>query len=365
MKIILVVAARPNFVKMAPLFKEIKKFDGVELVVTHTGQHYDQNMSEIFFSQLLIPEPDYNLGVSLSTHSKQIAMVMVAFEKIINKERPDLVIVFGDVNSTLACSLVCSKSGVKLAHVEAGLRSHNWTMPEEINRVLTDRISDYLFTTSKNASNNLLKEGITSSKVHFVGNIMADTLIEFKKKAAYNSILEKILLETKKYFLWTMHRPSNVDNEENLNKFVSLISRLSDDLPIVFPLHPRCEKNLTKFNLISTIRRNKNIITLPAQGYLEFLDLMSNSRLVFTDSGGIQAETTILGVPCLTIRDDTEWQETMDGGTNVLAGTDPDKIYETYINFPSNSKKAKKPKYWDGKTASRITKVLLKNHESK
>lgn len=353
MKIISVVGARPNLMKIAPLMKEFEKYPELDVKLVHTGQHYDFNMSDEFFANLNIREPDYNMGVGSDTHAAQTAKIMLEFEKVCIKEKPDLVIVVGDVNSTVACSLVAAKLGIKIAHVEAGLRSFNWDMPEEINRVLTDRLSDFLFTTSKDADKNLENEGIDKERVYFVGNVMIDTLLNFKTISENSEILNRLNLKQGEYAVLTMHRPSNVDNKETLSDMLDAMNSL--DIKVVYPMHPRTKKMIERFGL-----NTKNIIITEPLGYLDFIKLMSNAKLVITDSGGIQEETTILGIPCLTIRGETERPITVEQGTNIVVGEGREKIIqEANKIIAGKAKKGSAPELWDGKAAERIVKTLV------
>ncbi len=374
-KIFIIVGTRPNFMKAAPLLKEFKKSSCFNAVLVHTGQHYEVDMSKSFFDDLGLPEPHINLGIGSGTHAAQVGKLMIEFEKVCFKEKPDLVVVVGDVNSTIACALVASKLCISVAHIEAGLRSFDRTMPEEINRILTDQISDYLFTTCEDANKNLKREGISGDKIFFVGNVMIDTLMHFVKKAEESNLLEKLSLKNDgkvaKYAVLTLHRPSNVDDPDTFKNTFSGLSVLSTRIPIIFPAHPRTMKNFKNFfsdNMVTFMNpesfnnfdeiRQKIYVTSPL-GYLDFLCLMSNSKLVLTDSGGIQEETTILGIPCLTIRSNTERPITVREGTNTLVGNDPDKILNTAIQVLEKGITRKRiPKYWDGKAAERIVKIL-------
>ena len=373
--VFIVVGARPNFMKATALLKNLKKCARFNPILVHTGQHYDDDMSKSFFEDLRLPKPDIYLGVGSGTHAEQTGKIMIEFEKVCFELKPDLVVVVGDVNSTIACALVASKLFIPVAHVEAGLRSFDRTMPEEINRVLTDQISDYLFTTCKDANLNLIEEGISESKIFFVGNVMIDTLLSNIEIAKKSNILDKLALRNnnnvKKYAVLTLHRPSNVDNPEILKGIFYALNKLSKEIPIIFPAHPRTVKKIKNFKLeqmitfvgnISSIELNetkqKILVTSPLS-YLAFLCLMSNAKLLLTDSGGIQEETTILGIPCLTLRNNTERPITVKEGTNIVVGNSPDKIVNTAISVLKNRIFRKKiPKYWDGKAAERIIKVL-------
>ena len=389
-KIILVAGARPNFMKIAPLVqafvafneqkkngkgknKRIKKRNFQYLLV-HTGQHYDEGMSGFFFRDLGLPEPDIYLGVRSGTHAEQTAQIMIAFEKVCLEKRPNLVVVVGDVNSTVACALVAAKLLIPVAHVEAGLRSFDRTMPEEINRLLTDQISDFLFTTCEDANRNLLHEGIPKEKIHFVGNVMIDTLLDHLEMAEKSEIIERLGLAQdggiKKYALLTLHRPSNVDDPVVLKRLFGALNEIALKIPIIFPVHPRTLKRLQEFKLKrlinyvdkSEINVSGRVIAMPPLGYLDFLCLMSKAALVLTDSGGIQEETTILGVPCLTLRNNTERPVTVREGTNFVVGNDPRRIKEKALDILENGIRRRRiPKYWDGKAAERIVKILTKS----
>jgi len=359
MKIINVVGARPNYMKIAPLIKEMDKRENITSLLVHTGQHYDKHMSKLFFDDLKLPEPDIYLGVGSHPHGEQTAKIMVEFEKILAKEKPDLVIVVGDVNSTIACSLVAVKMDIKVAHIEAGLRSFDRSMPEEINRVLTDQISDYLFITERDAKENLLKEGISEEKIFFVGNVMIDTLLKNKKKSESSDILKKLGLENNKYCTLTLHRPSNVDKIESLNNIIDALSDIQEKIPIVFPMHPRTKKRLIELGLEKKFKDIKNLIVTEPMGYLDFLNLVVSSCFVLTDSGGIQEETTVLGIPCLTLRENTERPVTVTEGTNIVVGTDKQRIVgESMKIIEGKGKKGKIPELWDGRAAERIIGIL-------
>jgi len=321
MKIVSVVGTRPNFMKIAPLVNEFKKHN-VDHVLVHTGQHYDKEMSKLFFDDLEIPKPDADLGVGSWTREEQIKSIKEKLEPIIEKEKPDIVVVVGDVNSTLAAAEVANKLGIKVAHVESGLRSFDNTMPEEFNRVETDKISDFLFTTEKSGNINLENEGISKDKIFFVGNVMIDTLLSHKEKAENSKILEKLGLEKGNYCTLTLHRPSNVDNKKDFENILSILEKIQEKIKIVFPVHPRARKNIKSFNLDDKMRGMKNLILTEPLGYLDFLHLMSNSKFVLTDSGGIQEEATVLGIPCITLRKNTERPITVEQGTNLLVSID-------------------------------------------
>ena len=355
--IINIVGARPNFIKISPIIRELNKYS-IPNYLVHTGQHYDWNMSGTFFKELDIPAPDKFLNVGSSSHAKQTSEIIEKFEKICLELRPSVVLVVGDVNSTIACALVASKLNIKVAHVEAGLRSFDRTMPEEINRVLTDHMSDFLFVTEQSGLDNLATEGIAKSKVHFVGNCMIDTLINSFKSAEKSTILEENEITSKNYSLITFHRPSNVDKINNLKDIVSLINEVSQDLPAVFPIHPRTKKQIKEFNL----NLNKKVLLLDPLPYLDFIKLLNHSKIVITDSGGIQEESTFLGIQCYTCRDNTERPSTIDIGTNRLVGSNIKNIKKNLSEvLDGNFKESSIPPLWDGQAAKRIVKILKEN----
>ena len=343
--------------KAAPLIREFKRRGGMEPVLVHTGQHYDENMSKVFFEDLELPTPDIYLGVGSGTHAEQTGKVMISFEKVLSKEKPDLVIVVGDVNSTLACSLVAAKMMVPVAHVEAGLRSFDLSMPEEINRMVTDILSSFCFTTSPEAETNLKREGVSGDRIFFVGNIMIDSLLYYMEKSESSVIMERLSLEEKGYILVTMHRPSNVDSINTFNGIYRVLEELSKELPVVFPVHPRTKK-IIEASRLSRGAESRMMLIDPA-GYLDFVKMMKHARLVLTDSGGIQEETTVLGIPCLTVRNNTERPITIEMGTNRLVGTDPERILsEARDVLSKDALDYKVPPLWDGYTASRIADIL-------
>jgi len=402
-KWILVVGARPNFMKIAPLIRAINEFNKtlhsspvtLHPMLVHTGQHYDFNMSDAFFRDLQLPEPDVHLGVGSGNHGEQTGKVLIEFEKVLLQENPQLVIVVGDVNSTIACALATVKLCIPVAHVEAGLRSFDRTMPEEINRILTDAISDYLFTPSSDGDENLLKEGIPKEKIFLVGDIMVDSLLFNLETARKTDILERLSLKENPnsyelktnsairnsqsvipYAVLTLHRPANVDNKESLHRIIKGLLAGSEHLPIIFPMHPRTRKQVYSFGLEDAFEFHSNgnlspedyfekgnlkkrIHAFSPLGYLEFLNLMSQAKLVLTDSGGIQEETTVLDIPCITLRDTTERPITITEGTNVLVHDDPERITEE-INkiMAGKTKKNSCPSIWDGHTAERIINIL-------
>ena len=358
-KVYIIAGARPNFMKIAPIINELRS-SNIEFNLIHTGQHYDNNMSKVFFDELGIPEPNIYLNVGSGTHASQTAKIMIEFEKVILKEEPSLIVVVGDVNSTLACALVAKKRGIKIAHVEAGLRSFDQTMPEEINRLLTDQISDFLFTTERSAELNLIKEGIDKKKIFFVGNTMIDTLIKNLERARIINYYEKLNLKKKEFALVTLHRPSNVDNKENLLKVLKIVNYLQEKIKVIFPIHPRTAKNIKKFNFEKKLKEY-NLITTEPIGYLEFLNLMENCRLILTDSGGIQEEASYLKVPVITLRKNTERPITVDKGSNTLVGCNYEIAVKYIDKILSNSyKKGQDIEKWDGKTAERIVSILKK-----
>lgn len=352
-KIIHIVGARPNFMKAAPVYFAIRERGKFEQLLVHTGQHYDEKMSDIFFRQLGIPKPDINLEIGSASHAVMTARIMIAFEQVVLDEKPDLVIVYGDVNSTIACAMVAAKLGVKVAHVEAGLRSFDRAMPEELNRMLTDSISDYFFTTSPDADELLAKSGITEG-VHFVGNGMIDTLVRLLPEAVKPDIDGVSPDEDKGFALVTLHRPSNVDDAGSLSKILSTLRDLSEQMQVIFPIHPRTAARIKELGL-----ETGNILLSGPLGYLEFLWLQKNARMVLTDSGGIQEETTYLGVPCLTLRENTERPITVWEGTNVMIGGDFDLLKQEIAKVVSgNAKKGKIPEKWEGKAGERTALVL-------
>lgn len=352
------MGARPNFMKVAPIHKALKKHeDKITHLICHTGQHYDEKMSKVFFEDLELPQPDFYLGVGSGSHAEQTANVMVEFEKILLQEKPDIVLVVGDVNSTIACSLTAKKLHIKVVHVEAGLRSFDIKMPEEINRILTDRISDYLFVTEKSGLENLKKEGVPDDKVFFVGNVMIDSLIHYLPKSDKSEIQNDLGVEKGSYVLITLHRPSNVDTKESLEKLVCFLNTLSKERKVIFPIHPRTKNNLNKFELLVTL--SSDIILTDPIGYVDFQALTKNAELVVTDSGGIQEETTYLGVQCITLRTSTERPSTVDVGTNQLIGIDLNKAETACLDVLSgNKKEGIIPELWDGKAAERIVEIL-------
>jgi UDP-N-acetylglucosamine 2-epimerase (non-hydrolysing) len=361
LKVINVVGARPNFMKVAPIVAAMEKHpETFQPLVVHTGQHYDSAMSDSFFHDLDLPQPDTHLGVGSGSHAAQTAAVMERFEPVVLREKPDWVLVVGDVNSTIACALVCVKLGVKVAHVEAGLRSRDRSMPEEINRLLTDQIADLLFTPSPDAGENLLAEGIPRERIRFVGNVMIDSLQKNLERARELRTREQLGLAGVDYALLTLHRPSNVDLRESFERILSALEVIASKLPIVFPVHPRTRKTISELGLGARVSAIKDLRIIDPLGYLEFLSLSQSARLVLTDSGGIQEETTALGIPCLTLRENTERPITVEMGTNVIVGTDPTKIIAEATAALNGSAKraARQPPLWDGRTSERILDAL-------
>jgi UDP-N-acetylglucosamine 2-epimerase (non-hydrolysing) len=357
MKYILVAGARPNFMKVAPIMEAFRVREQGQVLLVHTGQHYDDKMSDNFFADLQIPKPDLNLGVGSGSHAQQTAQVMIGFEEVCIENRPDWVIVVGDVNSTLACALAAKKLGICVAHVEAGLRSTDMSMPEEINRLCTDAISDLLFTTDKMADENLRREGVSEERIHFVGNTMIDTLLRNIDKALSMPLPAE--LKAREYAVLTLHRPSNVDSKPKLTALVEALIEISRLIPIVFPTHPRTRYNLQQFGLEDTLR-DSQIKLIGPLSYLPFIGLTARSRLVLTDSGGIQEETTVLGIPCITMRSNTERPITCTMGTNILVGNEPERIRSAvFAALNASSRKNTLPEKWDGNAAMRIVDVLL------
>jgi UDP-N-acetylglucosamine 2-epimerase (non-hydrolysing) len=372
-KILSIVGARPNFMKVAPLHRAFVKSGRIESKIVHTGQHYDAKMSDVFFNQLELPKPHYYLGIGGGSHTEQTAKIMLAFEPILKEEKPDLVLVVGDVTSTIACAMVAVKEHYPVAHVEAGLRSGDRKMPEEINRILTDSISDFLFVTEHDGLVNLAKEGVNTEKIHFVGNCMIDSLAFYREKASKLDLKDILRLQVLPfgedlggaYVLMTMHRPANVDTAEGLSAILEIIEKISTLRTVVFPIHPRTKNNIAKFGLSEKLDKLENLILLEPQGYLEFLKLMENAAVVVTDSGGIQEETTFLQVPCLTLRDSTERPITSLLGTNQLIPTLDSAIIFSKVKeiLDGNTKKGTIPPLWDGNAAERICEILIENFD--
>jgi UDP-N-acetylglucosamine 2-epimerase (non-hydrolysing) len=357
-KILNVVGARPNFMKMAPIITEMNaRGAAIKQTLVHTGQHYDDAMSGSFFRDLGMPEPDVYLDTRGGTHAEQTARVMLAFESVLVAERPDWVVVVGDVNSTLACALVASKLCVRVAHVEAGLRSFDRTMPEEINRLLTDQLSDLLLTPSPDADENLLREGIPSERIVRVGNVMIDTLFRQLERAQSSSILDDLSLDPQQFAALTLHRPSNVDDPDSLRRIFTAVGEIARKLKVVFPAHPRTQSRMREFG----VEPPSGVSVIDPLGYLDFLKLWSNSKMTLTDSGGLQEETTALGVPCLTLRENTERPITIEQGTNHLVGLEPRRIVDVAEMILADKRSAtpRAPELWDGRAAKRIVTALL------
>jgi len=362
-RIFCIVAARPNFMKIAPILAEIERRGRLEAVLVHTGQHYDTNMSDVFFQDLGIREPDIHLGIGSGSHAEQTGKLMMAFEKLCFTNRPDMVLVVGDVNATVACSLVASKLHIPVAHVEAGLRSGDRRMPEEINRIVTDALSDLLFTTSRDADENLLREGICAEKIHFTGNVMVDSLLRNLEKTNPEATVERVLGEQfirKPFVLLTMHRPSNVDDLKALESWTAAFETIGQTITIVCPLHPRTAGRLQEHGLEKRFKAAVNCIS--PLGYLDFTGLLQRASVVITDSGGLQEETTVLGVPCLTIRETTERPITISQGSNRLVGSQPEQLLQAMLELPAREEKGQSPvpELWDGKASNRIVDLLDK-----
>lgn len=353
-RIAFIAGTRPNFMKVAPLLRELPNWPQFTGDLIHTGQHSSPEMSDSFFEDLEIPEPDVNLGVSGGTHSQQTAEVMLRLEPVLEQRQPDLVLVVGDVNSSLAATLVAAKMHIPVAHVEAGLRSFDRRMPEEINRIVTDAVSDYLFTSEPSGQENLLAEGCPASRIFFVGNVMIDTLLRYREKASRSQVLERIGVRPRHYAAVTLHRPSNVDEPAQLRALLGVLEKLSERLPVVFPVHPR-----TRNRLPAVLPGAPALILTDPMRYLDFIRLIGGARLVLTDSGGVQEETTILGVPCLTLRENTERPVTIEQGTNRLAGTDPEQILDAAFSALEGGRpQVRPPELWDGMASRRIFHVL-------
>lgn len=363
MKVFLIAGARPNFMKIAPIYRASLDSNDIDCQIIHTGQHYDHEMSQAFFEELEIPEPAYHLEAGSGSHAAQTAKIMIAFEKVCDTEKPDLVMVVGDVNSTLACSVVAKKAGIKVAHVEAGLRSFDLAMPEEINRMVTDAISDYFFVTEDSGVQNLLHEGKPMERIHYVGHVMIDNLLyQFDKmKNVDGKQFASYALKQKnsKYAFLTLHRPSNVDNRKIFGQIAIALNEIAAQRPIFFPVHPRTKKMIEQLN----IKLSKNIVMLPPLSFTESLFLWKDAEVVLTDSGGLQEETTALGIPCVTIRENTERPVTVQIGTNILAGTNKEDIIRAYSESIEKARYAVVPDKWDGKASERIWKII-KERES-
>lgn len=357
--IVLVAGARPNFMKVAPIMRELTRRNLPHILV-HTGQHYDENMSQIFFDDLGIPAPDIHLEIGSASHAVQTAKIMVAFEQVCRDHSPSCVVVVGDVNSTVACALVGSKLGIPCAHVEAGLRSFDRNMPEELNRIVTDRLCEILLTPSLDGNEHLQSEGIPPEWVHHVGNVMIDTLVRNLEKAKHSEIIERLGLSEKGYCLVTLHRPSNVDDEESFKSILTALQHVGSQISLVFPMHPRTRARAETFGIMAMLEKIPGIVITEPLGYLDFLSLMASAKLVMTDSGGLQEETTALGVPCLTLRENTERPITIDEGTNTLVGCNPAQIIAAADDILDNGGKSGKiPDLWEGDASKRIVEVLI------
>lgn len=360
MKIINVVGTRPNFMKIAPIIRAMNNVDSIDHILVHTGQHYDHKMSKNFFDELEIPTPDVHLEVGSDTQTKQTAKIMIEFEKVCDAYQPDYILVVGDVNSTMACSVVAAKKNIEIVHVEAGIRSRDREMPEEINRLITDSITNYLLPPSQDAVENLLAEGHSKDKIALVGNVMIDTLLYSSEKIKASTILDEIGIEEKSYATLTMHRPSNTDDIHALSKILDALEQIQTNIPIIFPIHPRTEKMIKTFGLEERVNNMKNLKLLAPLGYFDFGKLIVDSKFVITDSGGIQEETTVYGIPCITIRKNTERPITITEGTNLLVGNDTMSIVNAADKILNGQwKKGNIPQFWDGKTAERIVDFLI------
>jgi UDP-N-acetylglucosamine 2-epimerase (non-hydrolysing) len=372
MKIIHVVGARPNFMKIAPIIDVLSDHNrqhapgrSVHQLLVHTGQHYDESMSGLFFEELSLPRPDINLEIGSGPHGQQTGRIMEAFEQVLLREKPDLVIVVGDVNSTMACAIAAKKLNIPVGHVEAGLRSRDMTMPEEINRIVTDAIADLLFTTDRGANENLKQEGIAEDKIHFVGNVMIDTLLKHREKALTLPTLDALRLKREShvidYTLVTLHRPSNVDTREALSEIGRALQTLAQRMPIIFPAHPRTQAAMKEFGMRRIFPEDGDLRILEPYGYLDFLNLQANARVIITDSGGIQEEATILGIPCLTLRPNTERPITLTEGTNRLVASKEEAILASFEEVVNTEQRATRiPELWDGNAATRIVGTVLR-----
>ena len=351
MKVFCVAGARPNFMKIKPVMDALDR-RGISQTLVHTGQHYDVAMSDVFFADLGLRQPDHHLDVGSGSHAWQTGQVMLAFEGLVEDEHPDVVVVVGDVNSTVACSLVAAKAGCLVAHVEAGLRSRDWSMPEEVNRVVTDRVSDYLFAPSQDAVENLRGEGYRDDQVHLVGNVMVDTLLANLDRALASDVLTRLKLSVGSYGLVTLHRPGNVDDPQVLRGILDALAVVARELPLVLPIHPRTRPALEQMGV------PEGVVVIPPQGYLDFIALEASARVVLTDSGGVQEEATVLNVPCLTLRDNTERPVTVTQGTNRVVGTDPARIVSAAHEVLSSAPQARRPALWDGHAGERIADTI-------
>ena len=357
-KIVHVVGARPNFMKIAPVIDALRAQPWIEQRLVHTGQHYDAQMARVFFHELGLPRPDRDLEVGSGSQAEQTAAVMVRFERVVDEERPDLVVVVGDVNSTLAATLVAAKAGVPVAHVEAGLRSFDLTMPEEINRIVTDRLASILLTPSPDGDENLRREGVPDARIFCVGNVMIDTLLRHRAQAPWDRLAAALGLEPRRYAVLTLHRPANVDSAERLVTLLDRLAPIAASMPVIFPIHPRTAKRLEEHGLRGAASGLRLVAPL---GYLDFLALMDHAACVLTDSGGIQEETTVLGVPCFTIRDNTERPVTIACGTNTLVGADARDLAAAFAEFQATGgKRGRVPELWDGRSGQRVAEVVAR-----
>ncbi|MFA4907218.1 MAG: UDP-N-acetylglucosamine 2-epimerase (non-hydrolyzing) [archaeon] len=363
MKIIHVVGARPNFVKIAPVCRALEKYKSVKQYIVHTGQHYDKIMSQKFFEDLNIPKPDYNLGIGSGTASEQVGKAMIELEKLFAEIRPDIVVVVGDANAVLAAAIPAKKMGFKLAHVEAGLRYGHFKEPEEVNRIMADSVADFLFAPSEVEVKILEKECADKKRIFLAGNVMVDTIFQHRAKAEKSKVLEELGLKPKKYALVTMHRPSNVDDKKNFRELLSALNEIQKKVPVVYPMHPRSRKMLSELGLEGYVEGMKNLILTEPYGYLDFLKLMANAKIVLTDSGGMQEETTALNVPCFLLETECDRPITILRGTNTKVGIKKEKIVKEAMKaLNGKPKKAKKIKGWDGKASERIAGILVRGH---
>jgi UDP-N-acetylglucosamine 2-epimerase (non-hydrolysing) len=355
MHILTVIGARPNFIKLSALHTAFSNHIDIEHTIVHTEQHYDYELNDLFFQELHLPDPDYHLGIGSGTHAEQVAHTMLAIEPVLDTQRPDWVIVVGDVNATIAVAITAKKMGLRLAHVEAGLRSFDWSMPEEINRVVTDRLSDLLFVSEPSGVENLLAEGTEKDRVYFVGNVMIDTLLQSLPLAEKRNILDRFGVRPGEYAVITIHRPSNTDSDERLQAWMETLDGLADQMPVIFPVHLRTQKRLDEMTYKPS---NAQFLLIRPLGYLDMIALMRYARVVMTDSGGIQEETTALGVPCLTLRDNTERPITIHSGTNRLVGSNPIQLLDVWESTLRQALDPRIPEKWDGRTAERIIESL-------
>lgn len=360
MNVHIIIGARPNLMKVAPIYRAFQLSGEIDSQLIDTGQHFNKNMSDVFYDEFNLPQPNYRLGVGSGTHAVQTAKIMIGYDKVCLERKPDWTVVVGDVNSTLACAITAAKRGIRVAHLEAGLRSRDMSMPEEINRIVTDSVSSLMWTPSEDASRNLLNEGHPTSKIDLVGNVMIDCLEMMRPRFSKRRFWESLGLEEGKYCLMTFHRPSNVDDTDNIIRITEQILGISKNIPVVFPVHPRTFKAMKQTRMLDKLTKVKDVTLLEPLGYVDFMSLMSSASFVVSDSGGIQEETAYLGIPCFTVRTSTERPITLSMGTNVLI--DISEISRFALNQNYQRSVVKKPKFWDGKTAQRVTESLLKNH---